>query len=220
MPVRFREEVQKVSRSLDQTLSRSFLIVRMRPFEALILNLRRAKFLPVPVHGPVEVFGGGFVDRGGGGGEAGGDVVLEAVLADVAEELLHVGDLDHAGAAEGVERFVGEGAFADVRRSPDIGPGMQRTEYADAMQTVTTDEAMQKLPDLLREVKSRAVVIRDGDQAVGAIVSMEDYQVVRKAQVEQALKAMKDLGNVLRREAEREGLSLEELETMLETHTV
>jgi len=87
------------------------------------------------------------------------------------------------------------------------------------MQTVTTDEAMQKLPDRLREVKSRAVVIRDGDQAVGAIVSMEDYQVVRKAQVEQALKAMNDLGNVLRREAEREGLSLDELETMLETHT-
>jgi hypothetical protein len=58
------------------------------------------------------------------------------------------------------------------------------------MQTVTTDEAMQKLPDL-----------------------------VRKAQVEQALKAMNDLGNVLRREAEREGISLEELETMLETHT-
>ncbi len=88
------------------------------------------------------------------------------------------------------------------------------------MQTVTTDEVMQKLPDLLREVKSRAVVIRDGDQAVAALVSMEDYQVVRKAQVEQALKAMNDLGNVLRRGAEREGISLEELETMLETHTV
>ena len=54
------------------------------------------------------------MDGGGGGGEAGGDVVLEAVLADVAEELLHVGDLDDAGSAEGVERVVGEGALADV----------------------------------------------------------------------------------------------------------
>ena len=63
------------------------------------------------------------------------------------------------------------------------------------MQTVTTDEAMQKLPDLLREVKSRAVVIRDGDRPVGALVSMDDYEVVRKAQ---ALNAMKDLGNLLR----------------------
>jgi hypothetical protein len=49
---------------------------------------------------------------------------------------------------------------------------------------------------------------------------MDDDQGVRKAQVEQALKAMNDLGNVLRREAEREGISLDELETMLETHTV
>jgi len=88
------------------------------------------------------------------------------------------------------------------------------------MQTVTTDEAMQRLPDLLREVKSRAVIIRDGDQPVGAIVSMDDYQLVRKAQVEQALKAMKDLGQVLRREAEREGMSLEQLETMLDTHNI
>ncbi len=88
------------------------------------------------------------------------------------------------------------------------------------MQTVTTDEAMQKLPDLLREVKSRPVVIRDGDQAVGALVSMDDYQVVRKAQIDQALQSMNDLGTVLHREAAREGISLDELETMLDTHTV
>ena len=72
------------------------------------------KSLFVPVHRPAEVFAGGLVDGGGGGGEVGGDVVLEAVLADVAQQLLHVGDLDHAGAAEGVERIVGEGALADV----------------------------------------------------------------------------------------------------------
>ena len=68
----------------------------------------------MPVGGPVEVAGGGFVDGGGGGGEAGGDVVLEAVFADVAEERLHVGDVDDAGAAEGGERVVGEGSLADV----------------------------------------------------------------------------------------------------------
>lgn len=79
---------------------------------------------------------------------------------------------------------------------------------------------MQKLPDLLREVKSRPVVIRDGDQAVGALVSMDDYQVVRKAQIDQALQSMNDLGTVLHREAAREGISLDELETMLDTHTV
>ena len=70
--------------------------------------------LLVPVHLPAEVLAGGLVDGGGGVGEVGGDVVLEAVFADVAEEVLHVGDLDDAGAAEGVEGIVGEGALADV----------------------------------------------------------------------------------------------------------
>src|SRR6202789_3017068 len=40
--------------------------------------------------------------------------MFEVVLADVAEELLHVGDLDDAGSSKGVERVVGEFAFADV----------------------------------------------------------------------------------------------------------
>ena len=54
------------------------------------------------------------MDRSGDLGEVGGDVVFEAVLADVAQQALHVGDFDDAGSAEGVERVVGEGALADV----------------------------------------------------------------------------------------------------------
>ena len=46
--------------------------------------------------------------------QVGRDVVLEAVFADVAQQALQVGDADYAGAAEGVERIVGEFAFADV----------------------------------------------------------------------------------------------------------
>jgi len=41
-------------------------------------------------------------------------VVLEAALANVAEQFLQVRDLDDAGSAEGVERIVGESAVADV----------------------------------------------------------------------------------------------------------
>lgn len=86
------------------------------------------------------------------------------------------------------------------------------------MQTVSQAEAMQNLPELLREAKSNAVVIRDGDEAIGALVSMDDYEVVRKAKVEAALNAMQDLGALLRREAVREGISLDELESMLDRH--
>src|SRR5271167_169668 len=63
---------------------------------------------------PAEVAGGGFVDGGGYRGEICGDVVLEAVFADVAEEFLEMGDFYYAGAAEGFEGIVGEGAFAYV----------------------------------------------------------------------------------------------------------
>ena len=45
-----------------------------------------------------------------------GDVVFEAVLADVAQQRLHAGNLDDAGAAEGAERVVGEAR--PRRRSP------------------------------------------------------------------------------------------------------
>src|ERR1035437_8690499 len=70
--------------------------------------------LLVPMHGPVEVLTGCFVDRRRGGREVRRDVVLEAVFADVAKQRLHVRDLHHAGPAEGVQRVVGERALADV----------------------------------------------------------------------------------------------------------
>src|ERR1700677_3674662 len=68
----------------------------------------------VLMHLPAEVVGGGLVYRACDGGEVGCHVMLEAVLADVEKELLHVGDFDDAGAAKGVEGIVGEGALADI----------------------------------------------------------------------------------------------------------
>jgi hypothetical protein len=54
--------------------------------------------------------------------------MLEAVLTDIAEQGLQVRDADDAGAAESVERIVGEFAFADV--APDLAfrlsPGLRR----------------------------------------------------------------------------------------------
>jgi hypothetical protein len=86
------------------------------------------------------------------------------------------------------------------------------------MQTVTRDEAVLRLPDLLREAKTGAVVISDGTEELGAIVSMDDYEVVRRAKVNQALDAMVRLGDMLREEAGQEGISVDELETMLDRH--
>src|SRR5580704_6704267 len=63
---------------------------------------------------PAEVAGGGFVDGVRNRGEISGDVMLEAVFADVAEQFLEMRDFYYAGAAESFEGIVGEGAFAYV----------------------------------------------------------------------------------------------------------
>ena len=47
-------------------------------------------------------------------GEVDGDVVFESGLTDVGKELLEVGDVEDAVAAEGLERAVGELALAEV----------------------------------------------------------------------------------------------------------
>jgi hypothetical protein len=66
------------------------------------------------VNVPAEVAGGGFVDGMRYRGEICGDVMLEAVFADEAEQFLEMRDFYDASATEGFERIVGESAFADV----------------------------------------------------------------------------------------------------------
>src|SRR6185312_8725271 len=68
----------------------------------------------VVVHFPAEVADGGFVHRVCGLGEVGGDMMLESSFADVAQKLLHFGNADDAGSAEGFERVLGKLAFPDV----------------------------------------------------------------------------------------------------------
>src|SRR5579871_4064824 len=65
----------------------------------------------VPVHLPAEIFGGCFVHGGVHGREIRRHVMLKSLLANVAQQFLHIRDLDHPGAAEGVQRIVGEAAM-------------------------------------------------------------------------------------------------------------
>src|SRR5277367_4258014 len=87
------------------------------------------------VNVPAEVAGGGFVDGGCYRGKICGDVVFEAVFADVAEKFLEMGDFYYAGAAEGFEGIVGEGAFAHVAGnfSGEIVGGEARETHGAAL---------------------------------------------------------------------------------------
>src|SRR5690348_11417149 len=66
------------------------------------------------MHVPAEVSRGSFVNNGRDAREIGGDVVLEAVFANVVEQFLQSGNLDDACAAERFERIVGKSSAACI----------------------------------------------------------------------------------------------------------
>ena len=68
----------------------------------------RPTLIRVPVHLPAEIARRGFVHRRRDARKIRGHVMLEAVLADVVQQLLHARNLHHARAAERFQRIVGE----------------------------------------------------------------------------------------------------------------
>jgi hypothetical protein len=84
------------------------------------------------------------------------------------------------------------------------------------MSAVVQPGLIATLSPLLEEAKKRAVEIRDGDEVLGAIVSKEDYEIVRRAKIDRLMQAMDRLGEGLRQGAAQAGVSLDELEKMLD----
>ena len=72
------------------------------------------RFLTVQVDIPAPYTCPRLHDGRGHAGRVDGNVVLEAVLADVGQQPLQLGHLDHAIAAEGEQRIVGQIALAHV----------------------------------------------------------------------------------------------------------
>ena len=94
--------------------------------------------------------------------------------------------------------------------------GQFAREYSSAMSVVTEADVIARLPSLLKDAEQRAVIISDGDNELGALVSMEDLQIVRRVKVDRFLSAMHELGKELRAAAAEEGISVDELERMLD----
>jgi len=66
------------------------------------------------VHIPAEIACGGLVDRGRHGRKISGDVMFEAVFADVMEQLLEAGNFDDASSAKSLQGIVGKAAAAGI----------------------------------------------------------------------------------------------------------
>jgi prevent-host-death family protein len=83
------------------------------------------------------------------------------------------------------------------------------------MRTVAQSEAIATLPALLDEVERQPVVISREGQEVAALVSMKDYELVRKANVKSLLELCDRMGEQIAARAKEEGKSVEEVQRYL-----
>ena len=84
------------------------------------------------------------------------------------------------------------------------------------MAIVAQPDVIERLLPLFEEARDHAVVVSDGKAELGAIVSMKDYEIVRRVKTQRVLQALDSLGKETRDKALNEGISLAELERMLD----
>src|SRR6202167_1107044 len=68
----------------------------------------------VPVRVPLHIVRRYFVHNSRNGRKVRGNVMFETVFTNVTQQFLHARNLDHSGAAEGLQRIISEPAFAHV----------------------------------------------------------------------------------------------------------
>ena len=88
--------------------------------------------------------------------------------------------------------------------------------YPFDMAIVSEPGLVGTLAPILKEAQRHAVVIREGDTDLGAIVSMEDYEIVRRAKAEKFLEASARYGEDLRERAREQGLTVDDLLRLLD----
>lgn len=83
------------------------------------------------------------------------------------------------------------------------------------MRTVSQDEASQRLPDLLREANRQSVVICEAERELGALISMEDYEIVRAARRREFDRICAETSANVAAHAAELGISVDELTAQL-----
>ena len=84
------------------------------------------------------------------------------------------------------------------------------------MSTAIQPALIEALSPLLEEAKTRAVEIVNGDELLGAIVSKEDYEIVRRAKAQRFLRMSDELGEQMRTRAAADGLTPDDLMKLLD----
>ena len=83
------------------------------------------------------------------------------------------------------------------------------------MATLAQPDLIERLTPLFKQAQTRAVVVSDGESELGAIISMDDYKLVRAAQADRVMAALARLGSEIKKKAEEQGTSLEEIERIM-----
>jgi hypothetical protein len=79
-----------------------------------------------------------------------------------------------------------------------------------------SEAAGETLPSLFEKAKATPIIVTDGGSSMGAIVSMKDYEMIRQIKNERVFAALDAVGKELRENAVKQGVSLEELEILLD----
>ncbi len=83
------------------------------------------------------------------------------------------------------------------------------------MRTVSQSEALQSFPSLLEEVKDHSVVICGEDRELGVLVSMEDFEIIRRTKSQQLLDLCDTMNEEIAVKAKMYGMSLEDVQKEL-----
>jgi hypothetical protein len=86
------------------------------------------------------------------------------------------------------------------------------------MREVSQAEAMKNLPALLREASSQTLIILNPEtgEQMGGLVSVEDLELVRQAKIREFLRLCEESSAAVAEKAKADGLSLADLEKILD----
>jgi len=85
------------------------------------------------------------------------------------------------------------------------------------MRAVTKSELAASVPELLDEANQQSILITDEqDRELGVLISMKDYEFMRKARAQSFLETARKMGEEIRVRAEAEGISMEEIARILD----
>ena len=79
------------------------------------------------------------------------------------------------------------------------------------MRAVSQSEAIATLPELLKEAQRHILIIQEQGRSLGALVSMDDLQIIRRGRLEEAKRLSQEAFDEIKANAEARGERVEDV---------